>query len=164
MWAAYLDASGGEINFDKDWLGIWPDEIAESKFVEIIGEHKEWRPPTIIEDPFGLTIVALSPVDLSIVDPDGLIINKQGSNIPEASYREVEVDDNTDLDDLLMIPEPKAGVYLIQVVAEAGASPTDTFTLIVFRDGVSKILAQDVRVEDIPSSPLYCDNTFKSQR
>ena len=161
VWAAYLNASEGKIDLDDSTGLVSPDEIASSSYVKVIGEHKEWRPPTIYELLRAFAVVALSPVDIVITDPDGLVLNKQGSEILGAIYKEVEVDGDSDVDDLLAIPEPKAGVYLIQVVAEPGALPTDTFTLVVSRNGTTMVLAQDVQVQDIPDFP-YVVTTLTS--
>jgi len=94
------------------------------------------------------------PVDLEITDPDGLVLNKQGSQIPEGIYQEIDTDGDGELDDFFTIPEPKEGIYLIKLIPEAGASPTETFTLDVCKDGTTKVLAQDVQVQDIPDFPF----------
>ena len=152
VWAAYLNASGGGIDFDPDMLAVSPDEIHLADNTKFWAAHLENEPGVVWSEYFCGS--AKCPVDLEIMDPDDLVLNKQGSQIPEAIYQEIDTDGDGELDDFFAIPEPKEGVYLIQVIPEAGASPTDTFTLVVNRDVTTKVLAQDVQVQDIPDFPF----------
>lgn len=152
VWAAYLSASNGQINLDPDQGVVTPSEIDDSMHVKFLGEHIEDIPGSVWFPWFYGT--ALSPVDLIITDPDGLILNKQGSQIPGAIYQEVDTNADNNLDDFFAIPEPKVGVYLIHVIAEPGASPTETFTIVVNKDGTPRVLAQDIQVQDIPDFPF----------
>lgn len=160
-WAAYLNASNGQINLDPDEQGlVSPDEIDDSHHTEMRGQHIEDIPVLgpMIEHFWGL---GSCPVDFEITDPDGLILNQQGSQIPDALYQEVDTDGDNDLNDFFAIPDPKEGVYLIRVIPEAGASSSDTFTLVVYRGGSTKVLAQDLQIQDIPDFP-YIVTTFSS--
>lgn len=98
-----------------------------------------------------LVIKGFSPIDLSIEDPDGLIINKQASLIPDATYVEQDLDNDGDLDDLVTVPYPKEGDYQIVVLPEPGAQPTDKYTLEVSRGDAPTTLAQDVAIGKIPA-------------
>ena len=149
VWAAYLSASGGQINLDQDELGlVSPDDIDSDDDVEMIGEHKEAIPQRV----YWLILwgEAYSPVDLEIIDPDGFILDKQRSGIPGAMYEEVDRNEDGHLNDLFAIPEPKAGNYLIQIVPEPNALPTDTYSLEVTSNGQTTVLAKDVQIQDIP--------------
>ena len=152
VWAAYLNASSGVIDFDPDMLAVSPDEIYLSEHTKSWATHLENEPSVVWSKYF--CGWAKCPVDLEITDPDGLVLNKQGSEIPEAMYQEVDINGDDDLDDFFAIPEPKEGIYLIHVIPEADASPNDTFTLVVNRDVTTKVLAQDVQVQDIPAFPF----------
>jgi len=107
----------------------------------------------------GLTFNLCSPADIFITDPDGLRIGKQFNEIPGATYSEVDVDGDGDLDDSVRIPDRKIGNYTIAVVAEPGAEPTDTYTFMISLFGVPVILAQDVQIGNIPSEPYVIEST-----
>jgi len=151
VWAAYLSASNGQINLDPDNHAVSPDEINNSNHTIFHGAHMEEIPNTVGIRYFWGQVDC--PVDLEITDPDGLVLNKQGSQIPEAVYQEFDIDEDDDLDDFFAIPEPKDGDYLIHVIPDPDALPTDTFTLVVNRNGTVRVLAQDVQVQDIPETP-----------
>ena len=101
-----------------------------------------------------MCIKATCPVDLIVTDPDGLQTCKRVNNISGAIYIESDINGDGDPDDIVTISETLPGCYLIKVVSEAGASPTDTFTLVVNRDGITRVLAQDVQIQDIPEFPF----------
>ncbi len=152
VWAAYLSASNGQINLDQDERGlVSPDDIDSDDDVEMIGEHKEAIPQVIYEEIFWGE--AYSPVDLIITDPNGLILNKQGSEILGTIYEEGDINEDGELDDLFAIPDPKIGIYLIQVIPEPDAEDTDTYTLKVSAGDTTIVLAEDVPISDIPDQP-----------
>lgn len=94
-----------------------------------------------------------SPVDLNVTDPEGLFISKQLNQIPYTVYGEDDIDNNGSIDDWVGIPEPKTGMYLLNVVPEVNALPTDTYSLEVTINGQTMVLAQDVQIQDIPAEP-----------
>lgn len=158
-WAAYLWASNGLINLDMDAFAVSPDEIASSSWCHTIGEHKETIPDTIYTGGGILWGEALCPVDLVITDPDGLVLNKQASNIPGAVYGELDIDHDGDLDVAFGIPEPKIGDYLVQVIPQPDASPDDTYSLEV-RLGETVIeLTHNTPVADIPAQGYILRST-----
>lgn len=107
----------------------------------------------------GLTIKGYSPVDIVVTDPDGLTISKQFNEIPGATYTEIDLDGDGDLDDQIRIPDRKIGDYIITVLPEPGALPTDTFTLEVSLFGIPIIIAENVQISDIPSQPYIVTST-----
>ena len=152
VWAAYLSASNGQINLDQDEKGlVSPDDINKDNDVEMIGEHKEAIPQRVYWNI--LWGEAHSPVDLEITDPHGFTLTKQHSEILGATYDEVDIDADGETEDLFVIPNPKVGQYLINVIPEPNALPTDTYTLEATVDGQTMVLAQDVQIQDIPSQP-----------
>jgi len=167
VWAAYLAASNGQINLDGYEHPIAtevvsPDEIALfSPHMEMIGEHKEIRPATIYTWAWDLLFggAVYCPVDLIITDPDGLILSKQGSEIPGATYEEIDIDEDGELDDLFTIPERKIGDYLIQIIGESDASPTDTYSFEVSAGGETILLADNAQLGDIPSQGYIVRST-----
>ena len=104
-------------------------------------------------DSLFLYITAHSPVDIIVTDPDGLTISKQSNEIPGATYTEIDIDGDGELDDKVSIPDRKIGDYLITVVPEPGASPEDTYTLEVSANYETIILTDNVRTSDIPGQP-----------
>lgn len=107
----------------------------------------------------GITLDLLSPVDVVVTDPDGLIISKEVNEIPGATYNEIDIDGDGDLDDQIRIPDRKIGNYIIEISPEPGASPTDTYTLKVSLFGVPIILAENIQISDIPSDPYIIEST-----
>jgi hypothetical protein len=102
--------------------------------------------------PPGVTIVARCPVDLVVTDPDGNTLTKAIWQIEGVMYYRIyDTDGDGSLDDVVTIPERKTGDYLITVVPEAGALPTDTYTLDFTADNTTITLANDVPVAAIPA-------------
>ena len=107
----------------------------------------------------GLTFANYSPIDIVVTDPDGLRISKQVNEIPGATYSEIDLDGDGDLDDQIRIPDRKIGEYVITVIPEAGALPTDTYTLEVSLFGIPVIVAKNVQIADIPIEPYVIKST-----
>ena len=154
VWAAYLKASDGTINIEHgpDITGITPTEIDLDDDTEVISEHKERIPKR------GFWIITKSPVDLNVTDPDNLSIDKESTGISGAIYGEDDLDDDGDPDDWIGIPEQKIGNYLITVIPEPDATPTDTYTLEVFTEDTTIILAENVSVSEIPTEPYIFES------
>ena len=154
VWAAYLKASDGTINIEHgpDITGITPTEIDLDDDTEMIGEHKEIIPKR------GFWIITKSPVDLSVTDPDDLSIDKESTGISGAIYGEDDLDDDGDPDDWIGIPEQKIGNYLITIIPELDAAPTDTYTLEVFTEDTTTVLAENVSVSEIPTEPYIFES------
>ena len=106
-----------------------------------------------------ITITAYSPVDIVVTDPDGLTISKQLNEIPGATYTEVDINGDGDPDDKIIIPYRKIGNYLISVIPEPDALPTDTYTLEVSVEDTTITLAEHVQISDIPSEPYVIEST-----
>ncbi len=91
------------------------------------------------------------PVDLLVADPNGRKISKTVSEVPNASYAEVDIDG--DIGDRIIIPDPLIGKYSIQVIPEPGALPTETYTLDAIHSYGSVRLAENVQIKDLPAEP-----------
>jgi len=106
-----------------------------------------------------LGIRAFCPIDLSVVDPEGFVISKSTNAILEATYIEADLNGDGDPDDQIIIPNRKAGGYQIRVIPEERAFPIDRYTLEV-SDGLDTIVLADyVRVGDIPEGPYVVKST-----
>ena len=101
----------------------------------------------------GMLIYLLSPAILYITAPDGSHAGYDPLTRELLFDFPVAISDPGDEPFLLFIPHPANGDYLIYVIPEPDASPTDTFTLVVNRDETDRVLAQDVQVQDIPVMP-----------
>jgi len=63
------------------------------------------------------------------------------------------LDGDGDLDDQIRIPDRKIGEYIIEVIPEPDALPTDTYTLEVLLFGEPFLLAVNTPISDIPAQP-----------
>lgn len=102
-----------------------------------------------------LEFLADCPVDISVIDPQGLIISKEINEIKGAKYIEADFDGDGSLDDKIIIPIRKLGNYIVLVFPEPGANPTDTYTLKVINGGTTIVLAQDVPVGNISDEQTF---------
>lgn len=118
----------------------------------------DYQTKYVTMDP-GITIMTHSPVDILVRDPDGLTIGKEINEIPNASYYEINLTDGSDIDDVINIPEKKTGDYIINVIPEPNASPTETYTLEVVAGGINITLAENVQIGDMPSQPYVIEST-----
>jgi len=153
VWAAYL-SQGINIERTPDSLGIRGDEIFNDETGEadddvyVVGGHEEGR----IRE--GFFVISRSPVDLIVTDPDGLTIRKESNEIPGyVAYLEDDFNEDGSTEDAIFTSEPKIGNYLITVVPEPNALPTDTYTLEVSGPDTTIILAQNVPISNIPVEP-----------
>ena len=96
---------------------------------------------------------AYCPIDLKITDPDGLVLTKQGNQIPGAIYEETDIDEDGDLDDAFIILEPKTGDYSIQIIPEPDALSGDSYSLEVGVGEKVITLAEDIPINEILQQP-----------
>jgi len=129
---------------------------------EFINYQGYTTPP---ENPAPFGIKTLCPVDIIITDPDGLIISKETNQLPTSSQY-IEVKNGTSGEgpeevpnDNIVIYERKIGTYLITVIAESGAEPTDTYSLQVSSADAVLILAENVSISNIPNHPYVIIST-----
>lgn len=111
-----------------------------------------------------LTIQTTCPVNIILTDPIGRSISKNASGIPSASYTETDIDGDGALDDRVIVDNPLAGDYSIQIVPEPEATPTDTYTLDVVYDGKFTRLVDDLEIQYIPTEPHVFSTDNKLSR
>lgn len=134
---------------------IRPDTVDRLKMLDGFVEFRRLTEPKV-----GAEFKSYSPVDLIVTDPDGFTITKEIHEIPGVLYySEWDIDGDGELDDMVIAPERKIGDYLITVVPEPEASPTDTYCLEVSADGETVVLAEDVQISDVPSQPYIIEST-----
>jgi parallel beta-helix repeat protein len=111
------------------------------------------------KEPFPGGIVIKSPADLVVTDPDGFAITKELGEAPGMHYIEFDLDRDGEVDDMVVMLERKIGEYLITVIPEPEALPTDAYTLEVWVDDVIIALAENVQISNIPSQPYIVRST-----
>ncbi len=99
-----------------------------------------------------LRVTVRSPVEVEIKAPDGRALARDIAEIPGAAYMDLE-DEVGHPVTTAVIPVPQGGDYSIAVHPKPGATPDDTYSLEVTRDGATIILERDQPVENIPSQP-----------
>jgi hypothetical protein len=106
-----------------------------------------------VSSPQGITFTAKCPVEISVIDPDGMTISKSVNEIDGATYSELGLGSDGTPDAQIFIPVKKIGIYSIIVTAKPGVPSSDKFTLEVSSEGNSKTIASDVSVQNIPPDP-----------
>jgi len=165
VWAAYKvagDEHGLNLDLDPDpwWYPtpsvVTPDEIAESDKVEWVASHIDAWPTA-----FGTGFFVYSPVELTVVDPDGLRISSEISEIPNSFYFVEDLDSDGHTREGAVLLDPKQGQYLVEVTPKPEAEPTETFSLSVYDYAAEQeqFLARDVPVQDIPPEPYSVEMT-----
>jgi parallel beta-helix repeat protein len=160
VWAAYYNQ---DIDIDIDDVegvvvtrnSVSPDDIyLDADTMDIHGHREEF-----LDGGEGISIISYSPVDLVVIDPNNLCRSKEIAEIPESYYIESDIDRDGSFEDIILIPEKKIGEYLITVIPEFGTHPTDTYTLEVSADGITKILADNIQIDEIPNQPYIISST-----
>ena len=146
-WAAYKN-QGINIEDWPDLFFVSPQEINDDGDTELVDKHEEMIPKWIC------SIIGLgSPADIVVTDPDGFIVSKEMNEIPGAVYIVEDVDNDGDPEDFVGIPDPKIGDYLIEVIPDADALPTDTFSLKISDGESTMFLAEDTPIADLDGEP-----------
>ena len=73
-----------------------------------------------------LSFIEFSPANISIIDPNGNIINSTYNEIPNAFYLERDINDDGNLNKLIAIQNPLDGEYTVQLIG----TQTETYSLI----------------------------------
>lgn len=99
-------------------------------------------------------VYLFSPVDMVVTDPVGDSIGIGFNTIGLGSHYDTLIDYNGDLDpdDIVTIPVPVVGDYLIRIIREAGVDDSAKFTLSIRIDGNNLLTPEDY--EDQPVSAL----------
>jgi len=153
VWAAYKQAGescGLDLDMDPDLTPVTPDEIAESNKVMKVGEHIEEWP-----EPEGIGLNIRSPVDVIVIDPDGLKLGKEIREIPSSLYLSEDLDSDGQSSEWVIIPELKQGLYQITVKPKPGAKFEERYSLVLkdYYTGEEYTLADETPIKDIPKQP-----------
>jgi len=104
--------------------------------------------------PRGVKIWVMCPVDIEVIDPDGLITSGQSDDNSDAIYVEGDIDADGDLDDSIIFRTRKNGDYSVRVLPEPDAPPGATYTLKFTTEEQELVLAENVLVVDAPNQPV----------
>ena len=150
VYAAYLNASNENINIEdgEDIFGITPDEIYYDNDINVMYDHSD-----VINTTGLMKIITWCPVDLEVIGPEGLSISKQSNNIPDAIYGEDDINEDGSPEDWISIPDWKVGDYLIKVIPEPDAEPSDTYTIEVSTMDTTILMGENIQISNIPNEP-----------
>jgi predicted CXXCH cytochrome family protein len=154
---AYPDSSGAETHF---W-GTGSGSISKNGICNMCHNDaiRYMRSPLnlTMPDPAGFGVITLCPVDLRVIDPDGLIVDKVLNEIDGASYFEGDIDGDGSIDDRIIIPVRKVGEYIVLVLPEPNPDPDDkdTYTLKAMVSNETMLLAEDVPIVPPDSEDEY---------
>ncbi len=100
-----------------------------------------------------LTFRLNCPVDLKVTAPSGQYMAKGDSAMFLATYREIEDANSPTPHKVVEIPFPEDGNYTIEVIANPNADLNATYSLIATRGDTTTVLADNVKIGDIPQEP-----------
>jgi Tol biopolymer transport system component len=161
VWASYYSmgvdlACNGHIGPSKADIPVPPDDISFDDDVTCIGGHYEDYPSNSAP---GITFRADCPVNLSITDPEGMVINKEIRGIEDAAYLELDIDNDGDIEDVVDILERELGNYEVVVVPESGASAEDIYSIEISAGDVVIYSSPETPVGEIPDIPYLINST-----
>jgi parallel beta-helix repeat protein len=101
----------------------------------------------------GLVISVHCPVTLKVTGPNNLVLDINSSSLPDAEYLIDDFDGDGYLDNRIFIPNPSEGKYEISVIPNSNALSSNTYTLKLRVNNTETILADNLKISEIPSSP-----------
>jgi len=157
------ESSGNHLHFEVRYQGIPVDPYGwegsgTDPYTMLTGAVNIRLWETLDSGTPGIDYILGSPADIVVTDSDGLRISKELNQIPRAAYDEVDIDGDGDLEDRVSILHKKVGEYLIDVIPESNALPTDTYSLKAVIDGQTVVLAEGVQIQDIPTEPYIFES------
>jgi uncharacterized protein YycO len=159
VWASYYN-NGINLDDNTNELDIiTPDEIYRDDDVIIINSHLEKKPTSIGDF---LIFMIECPVDLQVTDPDNLIINKLEGQIYESYYIQDDINNDGELEDYILLPEIKEGLYYLEIIPEDWALPTDTYTIKLITSDAVITIVENIQIQYIPKSPYMIKLTESS--
>ena len=160
--AMYVGESGGYdvVSAADPARGIVPDLKDNLKQLSGFVAFKQ----VVSTSPPSILVSAHSPVDLTVTDPDGFTITSTTTISSDLEYlRQIpgvlyysEVEKETDGKPIDQVYSyiTKTGDYLINVIPEPDALPTDTFSLSFTANmATTTILAENIPISNIPTQP-----------
>jgi PKD repeat protein len=136
-----------------------------------------------------MTVAILSPIDLTVIDPDGYRVCVQRqivglptnpvfiweviNEVPGSTVLQTDLDGDGDLDTLIAFDDRKVGDYQFQISPSIGSAPTETASVAISSKErnqspyhtfppsptFSAFLIQDTQLAEIPVAPLLIQST-----
>jgi uncharacterized repeat protein (TIGR02543 family) len=107
----------------------------------------------VVDDLSDFSVTLNSPATLVVTNPDGLTVDHDRSDVEGAYYHATDVDGDGHEEQVVFFLAPKPGTYTIEVIPDPNASPDATFSLVATRNGIDEVLADNVKIRDIPKEP-----------
>ena len=123
-----------------NWLGDNLGRISAGKYPEGV------RDAAVSGKSDRLTVETDCPVELEVIDPDGLACSKATSEITDGTYLEGDFDGDGETEDRVTIENRKIGDYRVAVSKEDGAAARATYSLRVTSGAGTVEIARDTPV------------------
>jgi hypothetical protein len=94
-----------------------------------------------------ILVASAGSVNLSLTDPNGRTVGRDGSDIPGAEYSEWQAEEGGPLEDRIAVPRAVLGDYTLQVIPEGGAG-SGRYSLDFGYKGRSSSLAREAPVPE----------------
>lgn len=111
----------------------------------------------VTEPKIEFQVTATSSINLIVTDPEGFIATIENPWDGPMEYQVYDINGDGELDDIVLTGKRKIGDYLITVIPEPDALPTDTYTLeveaLINGETATIVLAKDVPISEIPRAP-----------
>jgi len=108
--------------------------------------------PNVIK--FGTeNIIWKCPIDLTLIDPDGNITDDKINNIENSKYYYVDINNDEDPENIITLSDTNNGYYKIFVTPKPDAMFDSNYTLAIWNNNTSIILAEKVLLSNIPPEP-----------
>jgi parallel beta-helix repeat protein len=134
--------------------------ISDSRFYGLFGLlSNDWSLERLSSNGNSAFMTAC-PVDLTITNEAGQVVNETISQIPNATCVQRDFDGDGSNDTLITLPEGNH-TYSISVIPEPGANPNDTFSLKMLNGGVGLTLENNVSIADAPNATYAFDSAMK---
>lgn len=158
---AYQFIGSATAGIDGSFQYLIPKTFRQFSVITILTSDPEGNSSelsnNIILIPSPLVVIAYSPVNLRITDPNGFYIGRDAAGNLEQTLFPASYDDPQK--DSVLIPRPIGGSYRIEVVAENGAPPGATYSIGVRIDGsVQSTIAYNY---DVPTTGVVDTATYR---
>ncbi len=163
IWAYYNTADIGnhlKSIFIRDYRYVPGDEEKYAFPIPADSKTITSHPIIKVNDPNYYRIFC--PVDAELISPDGLLINKDQSEISNATYQRMDLNGDGDSDILITINEPKLGNYTLRIIPFSDANPDDVVTVSVvngiYTNNSPLIIIDNIPISELPPTPFIYYN------
>lgn len=100
------------------------------------------------------SVIGSSSINLSIITPQGLIIDKDTVEVSGAGYFEDDFNHDGEIEDIISINNPEQGIYQIFVLPEPNAMPMNKFSLYSIANGDTTTIINNGLIGDLSSESI----------